>query len=339
MDKLLPTKATVILPVAFLLAFILAFAATPLVKRLALRVGAVDEPNERRINQKTMPRMGGLAIAFGFTVSTLATFLMSVFVWQKWLPETEPGDYLPIIGIMAGSLIITVMGVLDDIFQLSAKVKLLIQISAAVVAVTCNVRIDYIDIGGRYINFPFSVDVIVTVGWIIAVTNAVNLIDGLDGLAAGVSSIASVAVLCIAVLTSEMNVAVLTAALAGACMGFLPYNLNPAKLFMGDTGSNFLGYVLATVSVIGFFKGYAIISFVIPLLILGLPIFDTGFAIVRRILNHKPIMEPDRGHLHHRLLDAGFSQKKAVGILYTICFVLCVIAVALAVVLLSHARI
>ena len=329
----------ILLLVAFLLAFGVAFAATPLVKRLAIRLGAVDEPNERRINTKTMPRMGGLAIAIGFMISTIISFLLGILVWKQWLPDTDFGDYLPLIGILVGALIITVMGVLDDIFQLPAKVKLLIQIIAAAIAVVCNVRIDYIEIGARYFNFPFVIDVIVTIGWIVAVTNAVNLIDGLDGLAAGVSSISSVAVLCIAILASEMNVAVLTAALAGACMGFLPYNLNPAKLFMGDTGSNFLGYVLATVSVVGFFKGYAIISFVIPFLILGLPIFDTGFAIIRRVLHHKPIMEPDRGHLHHRLLDAGFSQKKAVGILYTICLVLCVIAVALAVVLLSYARI
>lgn len=338
MNVFLPTKATILLLIAFLLAFLLSFAATPLVKRLAVKVGAVDEPNERRINKTVMPRMGGLAIAFGFMVSTVIAFLLGVSVWQRWLPDTDFGDYLPLIGILVGALIITVMGVLDDVFQLPAKVKLLIQIVAAAVAVACSVRIDYIEIGGRYINFPFILDVIVTIGWIVAVTNAVNLIDGLDGLAAGVSSISSVAVLCIAVLASEMNVAILTAALAGACLGFLPYNLNPAKLFMGDTGSNFLGYVLATVSVVGFFKGYAIISFVIPFLILGLPIFDTGFAIIRRIVNHKPIMEPDRGHLHHRLLDAGYSQKKAVGILYTICLILCVIAVVLAVILLSYAR-
>ena len=166
--------------------------------------------------------------------------------------------------------------------------------------------------------------------WIIGVTNAVNLIDGLDGLAVGVSSIASVALLSLTILSQNLNAAIITAALAGAGFGFLPYNSNPAKIFMGDTGSTFLGFVLACISVHGVMKMYALISFAVPVLILGLPIFDTAFAIIRRLAKKQSIMTPDRGHLHHRLLDMGFSQKQTVGILYTLTSILCLTAVVMA---------
>ena len=167
----------------------------------------------------------------------------------------------------------------------------------------------------------------VTILWIVAVTNAVNLIDGLDGLAVGVASIATFSLFFIAILAGEMQVALITAALAGGCLGFLPYNFNPAKIFMGDTGSTFLGFMLSVVCVQGLFKGYVVISFIVPFLILGLPLFDTGFAIVRRIWNKKPIMAPDRGHLHHKLMDMGFSQKQTVAILYIITSILALSAV------------
>ena len=167
----------------------------------------------------------------------------------------------------------------------------------------------------------------VTIAWVIIVTNAVNLIDGLDGLAVGVSSIASFSLFFIAILGGEQNVAIIAAALAGGCMGFLPYNFNPAKIFMGDTGSQFLGYMLSIICIQGLFKGYVIISFIVPLLILGLPLFDTIFAILRRAWNHKPIMGADRGHLHHRLLDNGFTQKQTVAILYIIASILGISAV------------
>ena len=168
-----------------------------------------------------------------------------------------------------------------------------------------------------------------TILWIVGITNAVNLVDGLDGLAAGISSIASISLLFISLLLGDTGVALLTSAIAGACLGFLPYNFNPAKIFMGDTGATFLGFVLAAISIQGLFKGYAIISLTVPLLILGLPIFDTLFAIIRRMLNGKSIMEADRGHLHHRLIDAGFSQKQTVLILYTMSGILGMSAIVL----------
>ncbi len=165
--------------------------------------------------------------------------------------------------------------------------------------------------------------------WIVAITNSVNLIDGLDGLAVGVSAISSVTMLVVAFLVSEGDIAVLMAALAGACLGFLPYNKNPAKIFMGDTGATFLGFVLAVVSIQGLFKFYAILSFAVPFLILGLPIFDTSFAFIRRVASGKNPMSPDRSHVHHRLIDMGFSQKQAVAILYIISAVLGLSAVVL----------
>ncbi len=334
-----PPWQTVIMLIPFILSFLLSFAATPLAKKIAEAVGAVDEPNERRINKVAMPRMGGAAIFLGFFVSVLLTFAVGIFFVNKQTGVTEPIHIdSEIWGILIGTVIITAMGILDDVFQLNARIKLIIQVVAAIVTVFFGVKIEGLSVGQHWIALPEVVAILLSIGWIVLVTNAVNLIDGLDGLAAGVSSISSVAVLCIAILASELNVAIMTAALAGACLGFLPYNLNPAKIFMGDTGSNMLGFVLATVSIQGIFKGYAIISFVIPFLILGLPIFDTGFAIIRRLVHHKPLMQADRGHFHHRLLDAGFSQKRAVGILYSICLALCVLAVLLVVVILSTAR-
>lgn len=169
----------------------------------------------------------------------------------------------------------------------------------------------------------------VTVIWIVGMTNAVNLIDGLDGLSCGVSSISSLTLLVIALLVGEPPVALLVAALAGACLGFLPYNMNPAKIFMGDTGSTFLGYVLAVISIQGLFKMYTLISFVVPFLLFGLPIFDTCFAFIRRIAHGQSPMHADRGHVHHRLIDMGFSQKQAVAVLYVITAILGLSAVVL----------
>jgi len=303
---------------SFIVAFIVAFAATPLVKVIALKIGAVDIPkDERRIHNQPVPRLGGLAIFYGFIVSVLSFGQINTAMR----------------GILIGSLIIVVLGIIDDVKELGAKIKLVFQVIAALVVALHGVQItvltnpnifsaqETIQLG--YWSLP------VTVLWIVGITNAVNLIDGLDGLAAGVSSIASISLLFIAILGHEYGIAFATAAVAGACLGFLPYNFNPAKIFMGDTGSTFLGFVLATISIQGLFKGYAVISFAVPLLILGLPIFDTGFAILRRLIAHKPIMQADRGHLHHRLIDMGFSQRQTVMILYTMSGILGLSAVVL----------
>ena len=301
---------------AFLIALIVSFASTPIASAIAKKVGAVDKPNKRRINKVPVPRMGGMAIYFGFLVAVLC------------FADIAPAE---IRGIVLGSVMMVVLGALDDVYQLPALAKFIVQILIAVFVIGHGVCVDiitnpipwaesqYIDIG--WLRYP------VTVLWIVGVTNAVNLIDGLDGLAVGTSTIACVTLFIIALYTGEANIALILIAVIGACLGFLPYNSHPAKIFMGDTGSTFLGFIMATVSVQGLFKSYAVITVAIPFLILGLPIFDTGFAILRRIVRHKPVFAPDRGHLHHRLLDHGYNQKQAVYILYVISASLSLLAI------------
>ena len=295
---------------SLIVAAALAFAVTPLVKRLAQRVGAMDVPkDERRMHKIPIPRMGGLAIFFAFLIAVLCF----------------AGIDRELRGILLGATIIVVLGILDDILTLNALPKFAVQIVAAVIAVLHGCRIEHF-MGFRlatWLSYPVSVI------WIVAITNAVNFIDGLDGLAAGVSAISAGSMLVVALLVPDYNSAILLAAIVGACAGFIPYNFNPAKIFMGDTGSTFLGYMLATVSIMGLFKFYAVISFAVPFLILGLPIFDTANAIIRRVAAGRSPMSPDRGHVHHKLIDMGFNQKQAVAILYAISATLGLTAVVL----------
>ena len=301
-----------------LIAFLVSYAATPIVKRLAKKVGALDIPDDdRHIHKKPIPRLGGLAIFYGFIVAVLC------------FADIDRATR----GVLIGSVIIVGLGVIDDIFQLKALPKFLVQIIAASVVVCHGLEIHYIsnpNIFSEHAYLPFNMwSAPITILWIVIVTNAVNLIDGLDGLAVGVSSISCVSLLAISLVTKEINIAILTAAVAGAAFGFLPYNLHPAKIFMGDTGSTFLGFFLGCISVMGLFKSYAVISFAVPLLILGLPIFDTMFAIIRRLLRRQSPMSADREHLHHRLIDMGFSQRQAVLILYIASALLSMSAVVL----------
>lgn len=303
---------------ALLAAALVALISTPVVRSLAFRVGAVDVPKDaRRMHDHPIPRMGGLAIFFGF--------ILSVLIFLPLTPELR--------GMLLGSVVIVILGIFDDIFSLPALPKFLVQIMAALIAVLQGNRIDFLSNPNIFSKEAFWelgwLSVPITVLWIVGITNAVNLIDGLDGLACGVSTISSMTLLVIALIVAEPDVAILMAALSGACVGFLPYNLNPAKIFMGDTGSTFLGFILATVSIQGLFKFYAIISFAVPFLMLGLPIFDTCFAILRRVSHGQSPMSPDRGHIHHRLIDMGFSQKQAVAVLYIISAILGLSAVVL----------
>ena len=316
----MPVQISVIgaVAAALLTAAIVAFITTPVVRTLAFRVGAVDIPRDsRRMHNHPIPRMGGLAIFFGFILSAL------IFV---------PLD-APLRGMLLGAVVIVILGIFDDIYALPALPKLLVQIAAASVAVLMGNQIEVLSNPNIFSSNPYwdlgFLSIPISVFWIVGITNAVNLIDGLDGLACGVSTISSMTMLVIALTVAEPDVALLMAALAGGCIGFLPYNLNPAKIFMGDTGSTFLGFILATVSIEGLFKSYAIISFAVPFLMLGLPIFDTCFAILRRVSHGQSPMSPDRGHIHHRLIDMGFNQKQAVAILYAISATLGLTAVVL----------
>lgn len=293
---------------AFALAGILSFWLTPHVSTFAHKVGAMDVPRDaRRMHKRPIPRMGGLAIFMGF--------LSAILIFGKFDVQ--------MLSILLGAMIIVVLGIFDDIVALGAKFKFCIQIIAAAIPVCIGgLKIEFFTSFNPFSNNPyFSLGILtipVTILWIVGITNAVNLIDGLDGLAAGVSSIAAMTMLAVGLLTNEVMVAIVMAALAGSCIGFLPYNFNPAKIFMGDTGSTFLGFMLATMSIEGFFKFYAVISFAVPFLILGLPIFDTASAIMRRLMEGRNPMSPDRGHVHHRLVDMGFNVKQAVAILYAI---------------------
>ena len=276
---------------AFAVAAVLSYFFTPPVKNFAHKVGAIDVPKDaRRMHKKPIPRLGGLAIYGGF--------LCSILIFGQ-LDET-------MLCVLLGAAIIVALGIFDDVLALGAKLKFVVQIVAAAIPVCIgDLQIGLFTNLNPLSDTPFVhlgiLAVPVTIIWIVGITNAVNLIDGLDGLAVGVSSIAAITMLAVALLTGNMPIAITMAALAGACIGFMPYNLNPAKIFMGDTGSTFL----------------------------GLPIFDTANAIIRRVAAGRSPMSPDRGHVHHKLIDMGFNQKQAVAILYAISATLGLTAVVL----------
>lgn len=318
--------------ISFAIAFIVAFSATPIARKLAFKFGAIDVPGEeRKIHKRPVALMGGLAIIAGFVVSILFE-VVGDWIGVPGLIETN----MQFKGMFAGLLIILVMGILDDIFTLNAKIKFIFQLAAAIIVVATGTVIQGITNPfiketiqlSSYIAYPL------TLIWIVGVTNAINLMDGLDGLAAGVSTISSLSLFIVAIMIGEpivaTSVAVMTAALAGSTLGFLPYNFNPAKIFMGETGAASLGFILGVLSIQGFLKAYAAIAVAVPLLVLGLPIFDTLFAVIRRVVNRKCIYKADKGHLHHRLINMGLSEKQSVFVLYTVSAVLGLCAIVLA---------
>ena len=270
---------------AFVTAFALALLFTPVAIKIAPKIGAIDVPKDgRRMHTKAMPRFGGLAI-FAGTIGSLAIYA---------------GDNEKIIPVLIGGTMIYILGVVDDLKNLNAKVKFGGQLLVAILM--------------YYMGF------IVTVLWIVGITNTINLIDGLDGLAAGNAAISALCIAYVAYIHGDqygmMIVCLAMLALAGGCLGFLPFNFFPAKIFMGDGGSLFLGFMIAALSVVGPLKRSTIIAVVVPVVVLGIPIFDTFFAILRRVVNKRPIMEADKGHLHHRLMASGYGQRRAVLMLY-----------------------
>jgi len=314
---------------SFIFAFAAAIFVTPVVMRLALKMGIMDVPNDdRRMHNKPIAKLGGLAMVFGFLVSMLLVSLASYL--KIFTAFTFNYQFL---GFFIGVIIVVIMGYIDDVRGLRARYKLLFQLAAAIVVVIFGTRIQYMtnpfsQIGfselSPYISYPLSIL------WLIGITNALNFIDGLDGLAAGVTSISSISLFFVSVIFQRWDTAIITAALAGSTLGFLPYNFNPAKIFMGDTGSNFLGFTLAFISIQGTLKSYAALAIAVPILVLGLPLFDAAFAIIRRATKREPIMLADRGHLHHRLIDIGFSQKQSVIAMYIVSAVLGSCAIVLA---------
>ncbi|GMK38243.1 undecaprenyl-phosphate alpha-N-acetylglucosaminyl 1-phosphate transferase [Paenibacillus sp. CCS19] len=300
--------------ISFAIALILALIMTPLVKRFAFAVGAIDKPNYRKVHTRIMPRLGGLAIYIAF--------VGAVLIALPFVPEgtLRHYDLNMIRAILVGGSIIVIVGALDDRFELSAKVKLVGQIAAACVVVFgFGVKIDLLNIPFGESMQPVAswLSIPLTIFWIVGVTNAINLIDGLDGLAAGVSGIAIATILTMAAIMGFVPVILLSTILLGGVIGFLVYNFHPAKIFMGDSGALFLGFCLATLSMLGF-KQVTIVSFVTPLLIIGVPLSDTFFAIIRRWRSKKPIFAPDKGHLHHCLQELGFGHRNTVLIIWGI---------------------
>jgi UDP-GlcNAc:undecaprenyl-phosphate GlcNAc-1-phosphate transferase len=302
--------------VSLLLAFGLVFLGTPLVKKLAYKIKALDEPTDRKVHHQPMPRLGGLAICLGFWLTVLLTTEMTGKLY----------------GLLAGGLLITLVGVVDDVKGVTAWQKLAVQIVAAGIVLYAGVRVDFIThplngiVSLGYWSYPL------TLLWIIGITNALNLIDGLDGLAAGVSAIAAVTLGVIAYLETSQQAAMLAFILAASILGFLKYNFHPAQIFMGDTGSLFLGFNLSVLAIIGLTKSATIISLFLPVIVLGIPILDTLFAIVRRYSGGRPIFSADKEHLHHRLLRLGLTHRRTVLAMYGVSIVLSFSAIVMALV-------
>ena len=300
--------------IPFLAAFILTFIQMPFTIKIAKKKGFLDVPkDERRVHKKPIPVGGGIAMVI--SVSILMVYFLPI---NKNL-----------IMALISSIIIAISGLHDDKEGLSPKLKFLFQILAAVILI----------IGGMKIEFftnPFDahdallilniLSIPVTIFWVCGITNTINLIDGLDGLASGVSMICAISMFFITYKMGRYDVSLICALVAGACLGFLPFNFNPAKIFMGDTGALYLGFMLSYISISGFLKQAAILMIFVPVLILGVPVFDTAFAMVRRKLSGKSMVEADKGHLHHRLLKMGLNQRQTVVILYSISAIFGVLA-------------
>lgn len=304
--------------IAFFSAVIISFVMTPPARKLAIKVGALDVPKEtRKIHKRPMPYFGGLAIYI--------SIISCMFVY---MPHTSLN-----IHTMAGATLIVLAGIVDDMYGMPAKMKLMIQIAAAAIAIKGGVRIHFLtnplSEAGLFYLFN-GLSFFISLFWIVGITNTINLIDGLDGLASGVASIAATTLLFTAAKMGHDFIVMQCAIIAGASLGFLPFNFNPAKIFMGDTGSLLLGYMLAVTSVSGMVKSVAAIALAVPVFALGLPIFDTAFAIIRRYINKKPIMEADKDHLHHKLMKFGLNQRQTVLIMYFISMLLGIVAVIIA---------
>jgi UDP-GlcNAc:undecaprenyl-phosphate GlcNAc-1-phosphate transferase len=289
----------------FFTAFVLSFFFTPVARQLAFKLGILDIPkDDRKVHKEPIPYLGGAAIYAS------AIFTMLIF---SDLDKTA-------VSIMVGGTVIFLIGLIDDIKDISPKLKLAGQIIAAMIAVYGGAKINYITnpIPGYNVIYLEHFATPISILWIVGITNTINLVDGLDGLASGVAAISASTMMFMASISGFDYILLECAVIAGSSLGFLPYNFNPAKIFMGDTGALFLGYMLAVISILGFLKTVTLAAIIIMVLVLGIPLFDTFFAIVRRIRNKKPIMEADRGHVHHRLLAKGFTQRQTVLILYIV---------------------
>ncbi|MHB0937924.1 MAG: MraY family glycosyltransferase [Armatimonadota bacterium] len=317
---------------SFIAATILAIVFTPVAMRLAHQADVLDHPHARRVHTRPTPRWGGLAMYAAFTLTVLVVMLIRLVRFDE-MHAFNPR----VLGILICGGLITALGAIDDKYSIPAKVKLLGQILIAVLltlpffGIRMVVAFDIPFVGDQLPLWREALSYILTVAWVVAITNTINLIDGLDGLAAGVSGLAALTFVTISVtMKGAFGEAILAAAVAGACLGFLRYNFNPAKVFMGDAGSHFLGFTIAALSILQNWKVATGIALAVPVLILAVPIFDTAFAIVRRLRRGQPIFSPDKGHLHHRLLNMGLNQRTVVLCIYILTVVGCLLALFLA---------
>ena len=315
------------------LAIAISLATTPLSIIIAKKGGVMDVPADgRRMHKRPIPRLGGVAIFISFIVAVLIyrAFVLAGFNWAH-----DPADTIPkLTAVLVGGIIIFVLGVIDDTLDLPPKAKLLGQIGCAAVVFAMGLRIPSIRSFGWHFAENSAGDIIIsfilTVFWIVLITNMINLIDGLDGLAAGVAGIAALAIAYSSYIHGQYTSAFLMIILAGAALGFLPFNFYPAKAFMGDSGAMFLGFMLAAVSIIGPAKSSTLIATVAPVLVLGVPLFDVGFAVIRRKLRGKPIFSADKEHLHHQLTSMGMGQRRSVLMLYGISGIMGIAAIVFA---------
>jgi len=326
----------------FLIALAISWWLTPEIRARAIKLGLVDKPgDERRIHKVPVPRLGGVAIY----ISVMLTITLLIALTGRFPKDARAGEG-GLIGIAVGGTLIFVLGLLDDLESLPAKLKLLVQVLAGSAAYSLGVRIKAIpmptnfnlDLGFFHLHGGAPIDLGIlsgplTVLWLVGISNAVNLIDGMDGLAAGVSAISSLTIWSVALAESidRPYAALIAAVLAGALLGFLRWNFNPARIFIGDSGAYLTGFILGAVSITGVIKGAAAATLIVPtfllvLLILFFPILDTAWAIIRRVAKGKSIFTPDAGHIHHRLLQTGLSQKKVAYLLYGVTALLGLVA-------------
>ncbi len=301
----------------------LAWIFTPRVRELALRCGVAHAPRARDVHREPVPRWGGLAIFAAFVLSLVVAALAVHFLaGRAIMPRTLYAG----IGVLLAGAILSAVGAVDDRYDLSAGKQILVQIACAALVMAFGVRIEFVTnpFGGAMVNLGWWAYPI-TLVWLVGVANAVNWIDGIDGLAAGVTAIAALFLALMAAFSSQPGLTILAAALFGSLLGFLRFNFNPAKIFMGG-GAPVVGFTLASISTVGAFKAPVAVAVAVPILVLALPLFDTAAVILKRALAGRPIYQADKSHLHHQLLAMGFSQKQTVLILYGISFSLCIVA-------------
>ncbi|MCX7871190.1 MAG: undecaprenyl/decaprenyl-phosphate alpha-N-acetylglucosaminyl 1-phosphate transferase [bacterium] len=314
----------------FLTSLLICFLITPVIINIAKRYNIVDKPDIRKIHKEPIPRIGGLAIIISI-IFTSFFYLTTLYIFDPNFLVLKYFKYkfTQILGLVISFLVILITGILDDIKDLSAKKKLIIQLLVGNILFFTGTKVDFFifpsdTILNNIINYIF------TVLWVVGLMNAINLLDGLDGLLSGVSFIISITLGVLAIAKGQTVLAIIIFSLSGALLGFLRYNFNPAKIFLGDTGSLFIGLFMSVISILGYFKKATFISFVIPILIFALPILDTILAIIRRALKKQPIFKPDKEHLHHLLLKSGLSQKQTVTIFYIITLLLSILVISIA---------